>query len=87
MTCPVCKVDLLITDKQGIEIDYCPKCRGIWLDRGELDKIIERSNEYDIKSESRKKDSEYRDDDDYNYKSQGYHKHKRKSFLGELFDF
>ena len=87
MTCPVCKVDLLITDKQGIEIDYCPKCRGIWLDRGELDKIIERSNEYDIKFESRKKDSEYRDDDDYKYKSQGYHKHKRKSLLGELFDF
>jgi uncharacterized protein len=87
MTCPVCKVDLLITDKQGIEIDYCPKCRGIWLDRGELDKIIERSNEYDIKFESRKKDREYRDDDDYKYKSQGYHKHKRKSFLGELFDF
>ena len=87
MTCPVCKVDLLITDKQGIEIDYCPKCRGIWLDRGELDKIIERSNEYDIKFESRKKDGEYRDDDDYKYKSQGYHKHKRKSFLGELFDF
>jgi Zn-finger nucleic acid-binding protein len=43
MECPVCKVTLLMSDKQGIEIDYCPTCRGIWLDRGELEKIIERS--------------------------------------------
>jgi uncharacterized protein len=44
MKCPVCpSTDLVMTDRQGIEIDYCPKCRGIWLDRGELDKIIERS--------------------------------------------
>ena len=44
MKCPVCTtVDLLMSDRQGIEIDYCPQCRGIWLDRGELDKIIERS--------------------------------------------
>ncbi len=44
MICPICNVDLLMTDRQGIEIDYCPKCRGIWLDRGELEKIIEKSN-------------------------------------------
>jgi Zn-finger nucleic acid-binding protein len=44
MKCPVCATpDLLMTDRQGIEIDYCPQCRGVWLDRGELDKIIERS--------------------------------------------
>lgn len=43
MMCPVCKVGLHMSDRQGIEIDYCPQCRGIWLDRGELDKIIERS--------------------------------------------
>ena len=44
MECPVCKnVQLLMSDRQGIEIDYCPNCRGVWLDRGELDKIIERS--------------------------------------------
>lgn len=44
MKCPICKeVDLRITDRQGIEIDYCPQCRGVWLDRGELDKLIERS--------------------------------------------
>ena len=43
MKCPVCNnVDLLLSQRQGVEIDYCPKCRGVWLDRGELDKIIER---------------------------------------------
>lgn len=41
MKCPVCKdKDLVIADRQGVEIDYCPECRGIWLDRGELDKIL-----------------------------------------------
>ncbi len=43
MPCPVCRVPLAMSDRQGIEIDYCPQCRGVWLDRGELDKIVERS--------------------------------------------
>ncbi len=43
MNCPVCNVPLNMSERQGIEIDYCPQCRGVWLDRGELDKIIERS--------------------------------------------
>lgn len=43
MDCPVCKINLLMAEKQGVEIDYCPQCRGIWLDRGELEKIIDRS--------------------------------------------
>jgi hypothetical protein len=43
MSCPVCRVPLAMSDRQGIEIDYCPQCRGVWLDRGELDKVIERS--------------------------------------------
>lgn len=43
MRCPVCNIELRIAERQGIEIDYCPQCRGIWLDRGELDKIIERA--------------------------------------------
>ena len=43
MNCPNCKIPLVMSDRQGIEIDYCPECRGIWLDSGELDKIIERS--------------------------------------------
>lgn len=92
MNCPVCsETSLVISERQGVEIDYCPKCRGVWLDRGELDKIIERSNEvfdnerpqnYDNKKYDDKKyysDKKY--DDDY------YKKHKRKSFLNDLFDF
>ena len=43
MRCPVDAVELVMTERQGIEVDYCPTCRGVWLDRGELDKIIERS--------------------------------------------
>ncbi|MES2333224.1 MAG: zf-TFIIB domain-containing protein [Pseudomonadota bacterium] len=43
LLCPVCRVDLVMADRAGVEIDYCPKCRGVWLDRGELDKIIEMS--------------------------------------------
>jgi Transcription factor zinc-finger len=45
MKCPVCTdTDLLMAERQGVEIDYCSSCRGVWLDRGELDKIIERAN-------------------------------------------
>lgn len=43
MQCPVCRLPLAMSERSGIEIDYCPQCRGVWLDRGELDKIIERS--------------------------------------------
>lgn len=43
MQCPVCRAPLAMSERSGIEIDYCPQCRGVWLDRGELDKIIERS--------------------------------------------
>ncbi|QEZ89131.1 putative transcriptional regulator (zinc finger domain) [Aliarcobacter cibarius] len=47
MKCPVCKdVGLLMSERQGVEIDYCPSCRGVWLDRGELDKIIEKNSNY-----------------------------------------
>jgi Zn-finger nucleic acid-binding protein len=44
LLCPVCRVGLAMSERQGIEIDYCPQCRGVWLDRGELDKIIERNS-------------------------------------------
>ncbi|MES2367063.1 MAG: zf-TFIIB domain-containing protein [Pseudomonadota bacterium] len=49
LLCPTCKVDLVMSERQGIEIDYCPKCRGVWLDRGELDKIIERNASEDVR--------------------------------------
>jgi Zn-finger nucleic acid-binding protein len=69
------------SERQGIEIDYCPQCRGVWLNRGELDKIIERSmatsggREFEDRPRREHEDS-------YHYK-----KKKRESFLGELFDF
>ncbi|MEQ8676147.1 MAG: zf-TFIIB domain-containing protein [Aggregatilineales bacterium] len=47
MQCPVCDVPLKMSERQGIEIDYCPQCRGVWLDRGELDKIIERTTAFE----------------------------------------
>ena len=88
MLCSVCKVDLLLSEKQGIEIDYCPKCRGIWLDRGELDKLVEKSAnvEDNFRQKERNTNTNYRDDDD-KYRSQGYNKNRKKSFLGDLFDF
>lgn len=46
MNCPNCSETLVMTERQGVEIDYCPNCRGIWLDKGELDKIIERTAGY-----------------------------------------
>src|SRR3989337_1758725 len=42
MSCPVCRVPLTMSEREGVEIDFCPQCRGVWLDRGELDKILDR---------------------------------------------
>jgi uncharacterized protein len=89
MKCPSCNETLLMMDKQGVEIDYCPNCRGIWLDRGELEKIIERSAEHYSKKENYESDYKrygYKDyEDDKHYKS---HPHKKKkSFLDDFFDF
>lgn len=88
MKCPVCNtVDLTMADRQGIEIDYCPQCRGVWLDRGELDKIIERSMNVSSVKNYDDDDDERRYHDRDRYYQSGPHKHKRKSFLGEMFDF
>lgn len=46
MKCPIDQTELVMNERQGVEIDYCPTCRGIWLDRGELDKIVERSEQF-----------------------------------------
>lgn len=81
MKCPVCKdPDLTLSERQGIEIDYCPQCRGVWLDRGELDKIIERSDSFG-RPDGRPAVPVRGYDDDRRYP----HK-RRKSFLSELFD-
>lgn len=84
MKCPNCNATLVMSDRQGIEIDYCPDCRGVWLDRGELDKIIERSataspRRSDDDDDRRRSDSDHSRSYDY--------KKKRKSVLGEIFDF
>jgi uncharacterized protein len=113
MRCPVDNETLVMADRGGVEIDYCPKCRGVWLDRGELDKIIERAagdvapvaasaprpapqpqatpvyqqeppRAPQYREEDRRRPRDYDDDDDYKY---GYGKKRKKSILGEIFDF
>ncbi|BBP02981.1 hypothetical protein TPL01_22350 [Sulfuriferula plumbiphila] len=86
MKCPVCKeTNLVMTERQGIEIDYCPECRGVWLDRGELDKFIEHAERQagdrprgDPLGQAREPERHYRDDE--------YRGKPRKSFLRDLFD-
>ena len=89
MPCPVCKVPLAMSDRQGVEIDYCPQCRGVWLDRGELDKIIERSaaDMAPRSSQSTPQHTSPPQHQNYGYAKEhrGYPK-RRKSFLEELFD-
>lgn len=84
MKCPTCNETLLMSEKNGIEIDYCPSCRGIWLDRGELDKIIERSMAQDSQSSNQ-------NNNDYNRSHKEHYKEnyqsKKKSFLSDIFDF
>jgi len=88
MNCPVCKnVELKMSDREGIEIDYCPQCRGVWLDRGELDKIIERSVNVETRPQpTRQHHDEYYEDHDYRQQGNYPQKRKRKSFLGDVFD-
>jgi len=85
MQCPICSVELVMTKRQGIEIDYYPKCRGVWLDRGELDKIIENSVQPPAANhdELNRLQEQYHQNDHHKYQ----HGHKRKeSFFEELFD-
>jgi Zn-finger nucleic acid-binding protein len=88
MRCPLDNTELVMTDRQGIEIDYCPKCRGVWLDRGELDKIIERNTTFEAPKRAsehlRTGPSERPERDDFGRYGKP---RKRKSFLGEIFDF
>ena len=90
MKCPVDGATLVMTDRSGVEIDYCPECRGVWLDRGELDKIIERSASAPPPPPSAPPREAYRGDERYDdrgdYGRKPYRK-KREGFLGELFDF
>jgi Zn-finger nucleic acid-binding protein len=84
-----------MSDRNGVEIDYCPSCRGVWLDRGELDKIIERAGS-SAESHSEERQHERHEeqrrnhdhDEDYDrHPSHHNKKHKKENFLGDLFDF
>ncbi|AUQ55203.1 zf-TFIIB domain-containing protein [Phaeobacter sp. HS012] len=85
MQCPIDGTQLVMTDRAGVEIDYCPQCRGVWLDRGELDKIIERSAPQQSAPPRDSHRPEKRDSD-RNYSEKRYKK-KRGGFLEDLFDF
>jgi hypothetical protein len=87
MKCPVCTdVSLAMTERQGVEIDYCPACRGVWLDRGELDKIIQRSGAESAAGQPPVDPGRPRRDHDHRYDDHGYHGKRKKSFLEDLFD-
>ena len=101
MKCPNCEETLVMTERQGVEIDYCPKCRGVWLDKGELDKIIEKSSSAEssqqLKRQDEKRNRQDDDDDDDNNggffnRNQGKDNktnpdRRKGGFLGNLFDF
>ena len=91
MKCPHCSTTLVMSDRQGIEIDYCPDCRGVWLDRGELDKLIERSSDDAPSSRpSQSRPAARRDDSDEierSYSMKSPKKKKMSSLLGDIFEF
>ena len=100
MECPSCRTTLQLAERQGVEIDYCPRCRGVWLDRGELDKIIERfaqepvaryAGSGDYRQERpryERDDAEERRDDRPQYgRPTTYRTVRRRNLLRELFDF
>ena len=80
-----------MSERSGVEIDYCPECRGVWLDRGELDKIIERSTQTktsDFNESKSYKENSYKENSDKGKFHSDNHKYKKKKgFLGDLFDF
>lgn len=91
MKCPMCPdATLLMSERQGVEIDYCPTCRGVWLDRGELDKLIQLSASQQVQSEvsrrplddDRRREKSYSDSGKYHHTG-GY---RKKSWIEEIFD-
>ena len=90
MKCPTCTdTALVMSDRQGVEIDYCPQCRGVWLDRGELDKLIERSATMapatTLADSAATRSQPGFVDSDYEH-GRGAHGHRKKSWLGNFFD-
>ncbi len=84
--CPNCSDEMILTDRYGVEIDHCPRCKGVWLDRGELEKVANMQNKYDDDHYNKYhfgKDRDYDDDDDYYSRR----RHKKRGFLEDMFDF
>jgi Zn-finger nucleic acid-binding protein len=92
MRCPNDESTLVMSERNGIEIDYCPQCRGVWLDRGELDKIIERSMNQQAPAAPPPQPGGYERDRDQRHDQyqqryqQPYRKKKKESWLSEIFD-
>lgn len=101
MKCPTCQVPLVMTERSGVEIDYCPQCRGVWLDRGELDKIIERTSQLTNEKPAGAPQAPtptapppvpqqpFVTPPQYHGHDPYYHGHKKKkkNFLDDIFDF
>jgi uncharacterized protein len=100
MTCPAgCNAQLVMSERHGVEIDYCPTCRGVWLDRGELDKILEKAvkgttvqdlappRRPDVEPYGRPAHDRYRDDDDDDDIDPRTGRRRRRGFLDDIFDF
>ena len=100
MKCPICSVEMKLTQRDDVEIDYCPQCRGVWLDRGELEKIIARMesqpdrddderDESDHHDERRRSSHRDRNNGEGEYRREGEYRYggkKREGFLSNLFD-
>ncbi len=88
MKCPSCPDSTLVmTDRQGVEIDYCPACRGIWLDRGELDKLLDKAATAAAPAAPAARNHRQPDFEDSDYRgSQRYYRDRKKSWLSEIFD-
>ena len=88
MKCPICTdMHLLMSDRHGIEIDYCPQCRGVWLDRGELDKLIDRSATALVGDAPPRQRGERKQEKLHGYSKEGYGQKNKKDLIGELFDY
>ncbi|HEX8390704.1 MAG TPA: zf-TFIIB domain-containing protein [Candidatus Saccharimonadales bacterium] len=87
MNCPNDQTMLVMSERRGIEIDYCPQCRGVWLDRGELDKLLEHDAPTIQQSPQQRPSGDHYSQGSHNSEYRAPKKQRREGFLGDLFDF